>query len=82
MRHLQKLEILRRRLAIVREEIVHILLETLVVELSPLLDFARHLFLHRGDILGCAVRFFKRFPRVEEGDSLIQKEKLANGDKG
>lgn len=80
MRHLQKPEILRRRLAIVWEEIIHILLKTLVVELSPLLDLARHLFLHRGDILRCAMRFFKRFPGIEEGDSLMGKEKLANDD--
>ena len=72
MGHLEELEILGGGFAVVREEVIHVLLETVVVELPPLLDFARHLLLHLLHLDCGAVRGFEGFPRVQKSDSLIQ----------
>ena len=71
MRHLQQLRHLGRRLVVRRKHIIHVLFETVVVQLSPLLDFAWHLLFDVFDVVGGAVGAFEGFPGVEEGDSLL-----------
>lgn len=48
--HLQQLRHLRRRLVVRREDVIHVLFEAVIVELSPLLDFAGHLFVDFFDV--------------------------------
>ena len=43
MRHLEQFRHLGRRLVVGGEDVIHVLLEAVVVELSPLLDLAGHL---------------------------------------
>ena len=50
VRHFQQLRHLRRRLVVCREHVIHVLLEAVVVELSPLFDFARHLLIDFFDV--------------------------------
>ena len=50
LRHLQQLRHVRRRFVICREDVIHVLLEAVVVELSPLLDFTRHLLVDVFDV--------------------------------
>lgn len=50
VRHLQQLRHLRCRLVVGREHVIHILFEAVVVELSPLFDFARHLLFDFFDV--------------------------------
>lgn len=70
VRHLQQLRHLRRRLVVRREYVIHVLFEAVVVELSPLLDFAGHLLLDFFDVRGGAVGAFEGFPGIQESDAL------------
>lgn len=69
--HLQYLQVLCRGLSIVGEEIVHVLFKTVIVELSSLFDFTRHLFLYTFNVIGRPVRIFERLPGVQKSNSLI-----------
>ena len=70
MRHLQQLRHLGCRLVVGGEHIIHVLLETVVVQFSPLLDLSWHLFFDFLYVFNRAVRGFERLPGVEKGDSL------------
>lgn len=67
---LQQLEHPRIRLLVRREDVVHILLVAVVVQLSPLLDLARHLHFNLLDVCRGAVGILERFPGVEKDNSL------------
>lgn len=73
--HLQNLQVLRRGFPIVGEEIIHVLLETIIVKLSSLFDFPRHLFLHTFNVPGRPVRGFERLPCIQKGNSLIYSKR-------
>ena len=70
MRHLEQLRHLGRRLVVRGEDVVHVLLEAVVVELPPLLDPTGHLLVDLFNVRGRAVGAFEGFPGVEEGDAL------------
>ena len=70
VRHLQQLRHLGRRLVVGGEDVIHVLLEAVVVELPPLLDLAGHLLVDFFNVRRGAVGAFEGFPGVEEGDAL------------
>ena len=73
MRHLQQLRHLCRGLVVCRENIIHVLLEAVVVELSPLFDLAGHLLVDFFNVRGRAVGAFEGFPGIQEGDALGER---------
>ena len=57
-------------LVVGREEVVHVFLIAVVVQLSALLDLSGHLGLHLFNVGPTAVGVFEGFPGIEEGDPL------------
>ena len=53
-----------------RKDVVHVLLETVVVVLSPLLDASWHLLVDLLDIFSRAVGGFERLPGIEKRNTL------------
>lgn len=65
MSHLEQLRQFGRGFVIRREDVVHVLLEALVIQLPPLLDLSRHLLFDLLNVFRRTVRVLKGFPGIE-----------------